>query len=835
MTITRAPSHLSTGRRISDRARHGVERVLAGVVWLLVVGFYIWSARHEDSAWHFGERQTDYYNLLVDGMLDGHLSLKTDVPAQLLALKDPYNPANRPPGIGLHDVSMYRGKYYLYFGPAPVVMLMLPFRLVTGFALPLPAAVLVFGCLGYTAALATWWRVRRTYFAESGLVVSALAMLVLGTVSLVPILVRRGSIWELPLSGGYCFGAMAVLCIFQSLHVRRGNMAWLAGASLLLGLAIASRPTYLYGVGLLLLPLVWHWRRRRAAAIGRSGEWAPVIAGLVPLICVGELLAVYNYARFGSPTEFGVAYQFSGIYEATAHHFRWAYLPYNLGLYAFAPVEWSRYFPFIHTARIAAGPVGHVGIEEVCGLAWHMPVLWFSTLVVLGLRARSDDERDRLKGWLAATAALGVGTLFTLGFFYAAMGRYQTDFVPTLALLSAVGLLAVDRQLRTWTRLLRWGMTVVVRGIAVASIAFGTLFSLAMYGGFQQSSPRSFVRVARLCNYPVYWWERLNRVPIGAVEITLRFPDKPAAKVDPLVRTGSNAGKDHVFVEYGANGLARLGYAHDPGRRLYSDWFATNPGITHHIRVEMGSLFPPEEHPFWVGVGSESRVRTARWLHVTMDDKVLLDSYQRFNPTDPDGVMIGSEPPASEFGQKFSGALLSVRRDPERRPSAGGPDRNSGQLFGIDDETVDLVGIEMRISMPPVRPTGTREPIVITGSTARGDFLYVEYLDADRVRFGLEHWGKPGIYSPPVPWGDARGRRVKVSLGSFPWVSAKPADRVVLRIDDEIVWDTQARFYDADATDVFVGCNPIGGTACGSSFSGRITEIKPVMRRINGW
>src|SRR5688500_20297247 len=52
--------------------------------------------------------------------------------------------------LSLHDaLPIYRGKYYLYFGAAPMVVTMLPFRLITGVDLPLPAALLVFTYGGF--------------------------------------------------------------------------------------------------------------------------------------------------------------------------------------------------------------------------------------------------------------------------------------------------------------------------------------------------------------------------------------------------------------------------------------------------------------------------------------------------------------------------------------------------------------------------------------------------------------------------------------------------------------------------------------------------------------
>ena len=50
----------------------------------------------------------DYYNLLVDGFLDGHLSMKV-----------PLEATGKLPV--LMDASLYRGKYYMYFGVVPAL------------------------------------------------------------------------------------------------------------------------------------------------------------------------------------------------------------------------------------------------------------------------------------------------------------------------------------------------------------------------------------------------------------------------------------------------------------------------------------------------------------------------------------------------------------------------------------------------------------------------------------------------------------------------------------------------------------------------------------------
>ena len=62
----------------------------------------------------------DYYKLLVRGWQKGQLNIDKDPAPELLALKDPYDPEQNGP-YKLGDISLYRGKYYTYFGAAPAL------------------------------------------------------------------------------------------------------------------------------------------------------------------------------------------------------------------------------------------------------------------------------------------------------------------------------------------------------------------------------------------------------------------------------------------------------------------------------------------------------------------------------------------------------------------------------------------------------------------------------------------------------------------------------------------------------------------------------------------
>lgn len=935
------------------RARICFAAMFAAAGW-----FYFWSARAENVSWNFGQKQTDYYNLLAEGFLAGHLYMETDVPEALAQLADPYNPQNRPPGLGLHDASFYRGKYYLYFGAAPVVTLLVPFRLLTGIALPLQAAVVIFTFGGFLASALTWLQIRRRYFPDAGLGLSLMCLFAVATVSMGPVLARRANIWELPLSGGYCFAMIALGCVFQSLHAVRRHAWWFAGAGLSLGLAVASRPTYLYAVGLLVVPLAWWWAQRRPAA-SRRGLAPPLrqaLAGLLPLAAVGAAMAIYNYERFGDPLEFGVAYQFSGIYEAQARHFSFSYLPFNLGLYFFRPAAWSGYFPFIHQIATPLLPAGYFGFEEVYGVLVNLPLVWLALLAPLAARNRRPDERGPLLAWLGATAVLAAGTILALGLFYASMARYEADFMPALTLLATLGVLAMERAVAGWKNLKRRLVLGACWGLLVFSIFVAVLFNFNLYGNLRRDSPRTYAQIARVCDYPSQWLETLRGTAHGPVEMELKFAPHTSERREPLLSTGWFGAADHVFVQYRDDGRMSVGYAHDGGHEELSRPVVIDRQAAHHLRIEMGSLYPPEEHPFFARLSGPEVDRLSRQLLVELDGQVLLESYARFNAASPGTLRIGRDELAAAYGQNFSGEIRHVRRDTdfatltqetetrcrlrvrpepeaqfEKQPlltaiGAAGPEvwwmsalPETRMKFGCGSPAtgaweseaipgdaattheIEVVSfhrapgrasegssrVEVKLdglvvwSPPPVvafdrfndlpgrnetafaacapvfrgsiqredaadtpayfdtvrlslvfrSSRAQKEPLVVTGESGRGDFLFVEYLDGVRLRFGLEHWGKPPMVSEPLVLDRAVPHLVEVSLGCFPvgiGVVAALAQRVHLNLDGRTVWDAPARFYPVEAADVFIGRNPIGGSACEPVFTGELLKVERV-------
>ncbi|WP_414663846.1 hypothetical protein [Horticoccus sp. 23ND18S-11] len=812
---------------VESRSRNAPARSHALVAVLCCAGvaaFYLWTVLSCGWVLRFGSEQRDYYNLLIDGYLDGQLHMKVPVPESLLAVKDPYDPAQRPPGVGLHDASFYRGRYYVYFGAAPMVTLMLPFRLIAGCDLPLPLATLAFVLGGFLASVAVWLGVRHRYFPETGAAVVAAGIFILGVTAGGPILLRRPDMWELPIAGGYCFAMIALGCVWRSLHVERRRWLWFAAAALSYGLAIASRPIYLLASPLFAVPLIAWWRSTREFPAKL------LLSAVLPLAFVGSLMAWHNYARFGDPLQFGQAYQLSLDYESKLPHFRAAYVPYTARMYFFSPAEWSSYYPFIHRGDLGVAPQGftpHRG--DVYGLLIHFPIAWLALLAPLAAWRRSREERRPLVIWLVTVAVQFALAATVLLFFFSALARYQSDFVPAFMLLAAVGLLALDRWLetsggalrRTFGRLL-WG------GAAIASVLFGILFSLVFDGLLPEHNPALEARVARTLNQFPATVERLAGVRHGAVELTLRLPADARSGSETLFTRGNAAPMERVFLHTRTDGRVQFGWVRAGTPELLGAPLALDRTQSQRVRVTLGALLPPASHPFFGDRRPDEIRRALRAVRIDVDGQPVLVGHQRNNRVTPQEITLGAAAKPDPAYPPFRGAVTNLRRvdaaatvfapPPVAFPGAG------------SSETIRL-----RVRLPAGR-SGQREPLVATGRTGEGDLVVVEYVDRATVRFAFDHWGTPLRVSEPVRVDEAAVHTIEITLPSLRAVedatlTPEPrTGRLRVAVDSRSVWEIASECFPAEAPEISVGRNHIGGTTGGPVFTGELIAVEPVAR-----
>ena len=749
---------------------------------------------------------------MTDAFLSGQLNLKGDFDPRLLKLDNPYVAqldVRRP-----HDASLYKGKFYLYFGATPVILLYLPWRIVTGSWLAERVGTIFFCFAGVVLAAILLRRIRDRYLRNCGDFWLWLGIAVLGWGSPVFYLAQNATFYAVPISAAF-FCIMLVAVATERALASAGNRArcaWIATASLAYGLAVGSRPNFVFGLPVFIVPCLYLYVRVRNNG-GRAGEapWAFVTSAILPAAAVGAAIAAYNFLRFESPFEFGARYAFMGAGEDMRHAklFGTAFLRENLFNYLFRTAPYVRYFPFFLT-------------NGAYGMALYLPSALLGPLFLLAV---PFWRALRVPAVILVLCAMLLGVfacnLLSLGLFYF-FGelRYMADFAPVALLLGAIaGLASVDRVARSGGAV-RWIVALIVGGVSVFSIVNGSLVALQA-----STSPWIGNGLARRLDLPAFWIERATGAKQGAIEMDVEFPVGKVGRREPLLSTGLPGQGDIVYIEYLAAGRARIGFFHLGAGGPTSGAFALTPGV-HRVDLSLGSLYPPRESPQFTGYPAGAVAALKRQLEVSVDGDSVLNTAASFYFATPGLVFVGANRLAADVSDAaFTGRIVSIGR-------LGLP------LIQGDSGKRNKSGpLRLHVRFPKDR-SGPGEPLVSTGKPGAGDIFYVTYLGGGRIRFGHEDSGSV-VTTEPVGIDFDKEHVIDLEMGSlyppdadFAGMSgaeiARLKNRYCVRLDGKLQIDMPRNFQRSESDEVVFAFNSIGASTAVEMFSGTIDAIERI-------
>jgi hypothetical protein len=790
---------------------------------LLVLLAMVWLAGRGDEwrNWYGDEQTDDYYNLLVAGLREGHLYVKADVDPGLLSP----DPKIRAQASYRLDMSLYHGRYYLYFGIVPVVLTYLPYALLTGHYLPPNAAVLLMVGVGFLFYVWLFADAKRRYSAALPPLLEILCVLALAFAPGTSALLVCAGVYEAAVAGGYLCLAVACWSLFRALHAESGVARWLALASFALGLAVGCRPTYVVALPAVLLAAAYRARTigsAEAESGGRGAVWLRrLAAAVVPAGGVGVLLMAYNYARFRSPFEFGLHYQVSQLIATGLPLAKASFVWPNLRWYYFTPPVIGPYFPYVFPINAAGRPADYYGYEPVHGE-------WLTLMLLLvcgaGLVWGCCWGRRPPRGLLAFLGLLGVvfvALLLCLASFGFRADRYVVDFQASLVL----GLVLMG----AWSAVHAWsakGLSRIWLGLfcllaAMASL-FGLLSSIELQDHVANTRRKTFTTMAHFGNYPAYLFARWGWLHYGPIRFTATFVPQKKIVVEPLLATGTPGHADVLYATQYPGGLIGFSIAHQEIGSLKADPVKVSLGQEHDVEVDMGSLYPPRWHPFfrgWKPADVEKLKTTAR---VLLDGQEILQGRFNFYDAPPTWVSFGRNPAGSD--RPFSGRIHAVQRLPPRDP---------GTLELFTEAGAWRFQIEFPFNVPRLG-----QPLIASGVAGQGNLLLLEILDGQTIRFGFDQWGAGIAYSPALEITDSGPHRLEVFIGAqvvrqqFPaaW-RIDPGDlqasASLLRVwlDGRPVWTTPI-LVNADSYDlVSVGTNPQGFSTAAAFFSGTLKRV----------
>lgn len=123
---------------------------------------------------------------------------------------------------------------------------------------------------------------------------------------------------------------------------------------------------------------------------------------------------------------------------------------------------------------------------------------------------------------------------------------------------------------------------------------------------------------------------------------------------------------------------------------------------------------------------------------------------------------------------------------------------------------------------------GRSDPLIVAGETGTGDFLTVRFEDERTVHFVYDSWGMPGVRSQSLAVQPGAPLRLTVTMPALDQVAGGTAPYSSrLRVDGNgtTLVDTPVPFYVREAGRIFLGENPLGGTACGPTLHGELRRV----------
>lgn len=467
------------------------------------------------SAGHFAywPTYTARYDLLARGFSQGHVYLPIVANPRHLALPDPYDPvANEPFRMkpGIPDSCLFAGKFYVYWGPVPALLLV-PIKAIVGPDFRVGDQFLTFAFVqGILIAVAVvLLRIRQWHFPDSPAWLPAMGLLVVGLSAPLACIMTRSAVYEAAIVGGQFFLLTGLCLAWTSLRQRDASrptdLIRLFIAGTCLALAVGCRVSLaiaVMGLGAMVaFRLIAEIRTATRQTLTR------LFAFVIPLFAGAISLGWYNQIRFGQWYEFGQKYQLAGTnLRSYPSLFGLSNVLPGLWSYFLRPVTTVPHFPYLLPIggdgtfpTFISLPAHYESYDAITGLAWVMPFLWLIPFCFVR-SCETSRARGALRWLVVALCAVAVLAFAPVLLMIGSSQRYLADFTPALVI---VAMIAIWKHTTSATAApKRRRRLAIATTFAFLSIGGGLLLSIEGYAGHFRT-------------YNIHLFQRLSGTDIG--------------------------------------------------------------------------------------------------------------------------------------------------------------------------------------------------------------------------------------------------------------------------------------------------------------------------------
>lgn len=388
------------------------------------------------------ENQSPYIQQF-DAFMKGQLHLDIRPTEELLALENPYSPDLRSGVYYLYDRAFFDGKFYSYFGIAPILLIYFPIYFITGV---LPADSTVSGIFSLIAAIfipaavVEWARFRKKNIRPWLAAVCGVGAFFASSV----LIIQRGnapfyyiaSIAGMALVSAFAYWMLKA--VGADKKINRIIFFFFAGTSFALAFLSRLNSVIVPAVMVAVFVVIYSVKKIKEKCFAFLLVEMAVLA--LPVAAAFGFSMWYNNARFGNPLQFGADYQLTianaSLYEIGADGIAPSIIHYFL-----QPLGLTESFPFIGFDYFALSGYGRYAYIDANYGIFALPFNLF--ILMSGFILKSKKVAGESKILLSSGIAAMIITAFANFCLGGVIFRYTSDISVAAAFLSAVVILEI--------------------------------------------------------------------------------------------------------------------------------------------------------------------------------------------------------------------------------------------------------------------------------------------------------------------------------------------------------------------------------------------------------
>lgn len=416
-------------------------KILTAVMCLMVCLGFMLLVNHQDIKFLDQYPSTNYsdedqYRQLFESFKKGQLNLDLDYNvSKLEALNNPYDRSERNAKGAAGDFwdrAYYNGKFYSYFGVAPVFTAYYPVNILTG-KVPTTEFASVLLCIYSVIFISLLYIEMIKHFCKKvPLVLALLGQVAVLFGSAIFAVAFEVQFYYMAVLSGITWTAAFLYFLlkayFESEFRKRIVFLVLSGVSVVL--IAASRPTLLFYGAAALVPAIFILTGKEDSL---KRKISYVVSIGVPISIGAVMIMIYNYKRFENPFEFGFNYQLT-VSIAKANTFSIAMIPATLYHYFIQQPNVNTNFPYIEIKSKTFDTYHRYNYNGRIMGVFNYPITWGFFLTPIIFRKRDKFKSAFMITFAASAVLMAYIDMCKAGSHY----RYTVDILMPIILVSIV-------------------------------------------------------------------------------------------------------------------------------------------------------------------------------------------------------------------------------------------------------------------------------------------------------------------------------------------------------------------------------------------------------------